>query len=107
MGYPDKPVEGRVAGKGWGIFQDDGSTGDQLLPKISAPWTWIRQPQRVPVRIEFNELPEGVELVVGATATVQVLTGTSEGYVPHPPTKVENGENVFDKCFAESASHGH
>jgi multidrug resistance efflux pump len=78
MGYPDTPIEGRVAGRGWGIFQEDGSTAQQLLPKISAPWTWIRQPQRVPVRIEFHELPEGVELVVGATATVQVLTGTAE-----------------------------
>ena len=78
MGYADTPLEGRVAGKGWGIFQTDGSTGHELLPKISAPWTWIRQPQRVPVRIEFDSLPEGVELVVGATATVQVLTGTAE-----------------------------
>ncbi len=77
MGYPDKPIEGRVAGKGWGIFQPDGATAQQLLPKISAAWTWVRQPQRVPVRIEFDELPEGVELVVGATATVQVLTGTA------------------------------
>ncbi len=78
MGYPDKPIEGWVAGKGWGIFQEDGSTGQQLLPKISAPYVWIRQPYRVPVRIEFDELPEGVELVVGATATVQVFTGTAE-----------------------------
>ena len=107
MGYPDTPIEGRVAGRGWGIFQDDGSTSQQLLPKISAPWTWIRQPQRVPVRIEFDELPEGVELVVGATATVQVMTGTSEGYVPKPPPEVGKGENVFDACHAKSASQSH
>ena len=78
MGYPDTPLEARVAGKGWAIFQEDGSTAQQLLPKISAAWTWVRQPQRVPVRIEFDDLPEGIELVVGATATVQVLTGTAE-----------------------------
>ena len=105
MGYPDTPLEGRVVGKGWGVFQKDGSTGHDLLPKISAAWTWIRQPERVPVRIEFEELPEGVELVVGATATVQVMTGTSEGYVPKPPPKFERGENIFEECFA--ASHDH
>ncbi len=107
MGYPDTPLEGRVAGRSWGIFQEDGSTSQQLLPKISAPWTWIRQPQRVPVRIELDELPEGVELVVGATATVQVLTGTSEGYVPKPPPKFERGENVYEECFADSESQSH
>jgi len=107
MGYPDAPIESRVAGKGWGIYQDDGSTSQQLLPKISAPWTWIRQPQRVPVRIEFDSLPEGIELVVGATATVQVMTGTSEGYVPKPPPEITKGENVFESCHVGTASHGH
>ncbi len=105
MGYRDKPIEGRVAGKGWGIFQADGSTSQQLLPKISAPYEWIRQPQRVPVRIEFDELPEGVELVVGATATVQVLTGTSESYVPKPPPAAQR--EGIEECFSEAASHGH
>ena len=107
MGYTDTPLKGRVAGRSWGIFQEDGSTSQQLLPKISAPWTWIRQPQRVPVRIELDELPEGVELVVGATATVQVLTGTSEGYVPKPPPNFERGDNVYEECFAGAHNGSH
>ncbi len=106
MSYPGRPIEGRVAGRGWGIFQDDGSVSQQLLPKVSAPWTWVRQPQRVPVRIEFESLPEGVELVVGTTATVQVFTGTSNGYVPKPPTEVKPGENIAEKCAEKYASHG-
>ena len=77
MGYQDTPIEGRVAGRGWGIYQEDGSTGDQLLPKIHATYEWIRLPQRVPIRIEFDTVPEGVKLVVGTTASVQVLTGTA------------------------------
>ncbi len=107
MGYPDTPIEGRVTGMGWGIFQKDGSTAQQLLPKISATYQWVRWPERVPVRIELDEVPEGVNLVVGATATVQVKTGTAEGYVPKPPTRVKTGENVYEMCHADSASHGH
>ncbi len=107
MGYPDTPIEGRVTAMGWGIFEKDGSTAQQLLPKISATYQWVRWPERVPVRIELDEVPEGVNLVVGATATVQVKTGTAEGYVPKPPPKVRTGENVFEKCHAESASHSH
>ena len=77
MSDPDTPLEGRVAGRGWGIYQSDGSTAQELLPKINATYEWIRLPQRVPVRIEFDTLPEGVELVVGTTASVLVMTGTA------------------------------
>ncbi len=78
MGYPDTPLTGRVTGKGWGIFRKDGSTAQQLLPQISATYQWIRQPRRVPVRVELDEVPQGIDLVVGATATVQIRTGTAE-----------------------------
>jgi multidrug resistance efflux pump len=78
MAYPDKPLTGRVDSLGWGISQDDGSTGFELLPTVSATFEWIRLAQRVPVRIQQDELPEGVELRVGTTASVLVMTGTAE-----------------------------
>ena len=42
MTYPDKPLEGRVDSLGWGIAQQDGSTGYDLLPNISPTFEWIR-----------------------------------------------------------------
>ena len=77
MTYPDKPLEGRVDSLGWGIAQDDGSTGYDLLPNISPTFEWIRLAQRVPVRIHLDKIPEGVQLRVGTTASVLVMTGTS------------------------------
>ena len=77
MSYPDKPLEGRIDSLGWGIAQKDGSTGFDLLPNISPTFEWIRLAQRVPVRIHLDPLPEGVELRVGTTASVLVMTGTS------------------------------
>jgi len=77
MSYPDKPVTGRVDSLGWGIAQEDGSTGEDLLPNVSATFEWIRLAQRVPVRIHLDELPEGVELRVGTTASVLVMTGSA------------------------------
>ncbi len=76
MSYPDKPLEGRVHSLGWGIAQADGSTGYELLPNISPTFEWIRLAQRVPVRVHIDEVPEGVELRVGTTASVLVMTGT-------------------------------
>jgi len=77
MSYPDKPVTGRVGSLGWGIAQEDGSTGEDLLPNVSPTFEWIRLAQRVPVRIHLDELPEGVELRVGTTGSVLVMTGTA------------------------------
>jgi multidrug resistance efflux pump len=79
MSYPDKPLAGLVDSLGWGIAQDDGSTGFDLLPNISPTFEWIRLAQRVPVRIQIDldKLPEGVDLRVGTTASVLVMTGTS------------------------------
>ena len=77
MTYPDKPLEGTVDSLGWGIAQQDGSTGFELLPNINPTFEWIRLAQRVPVRIHLDEVPEGVALRVGTTASVLVFTGTS------------------------------
>ncbi len=79
MTYPDKPLEGRVDSLGWGIAQNDGSTGNDLLPNISPTFEWIRLAQRVPVRIHLEKVPDGVQLRVGTTASVLVRTGTSDG----------------------------
>ncbi len=77
MSNPDKPVEGHVSGMAWGVWQKDGSTAQELLPYVSESFEWIRLAQRVPVRIEIDKVPEGVNLVVGLTGTVLVLEGTA------------------------------
>ncbi len=78
MAYPDKPIEGAVDSLGWGIAQQDGSTGFELLPNVSPTFEWIRLAQRVPVRIHLDEVPEGVALRVGTTASVLIRTGTAD-----------------------------
>jgi multidrug resistance efflux pump len=75
MSYPDRPLEGQVDSLGWGIAQDDGSTGYNLLPNISATFEWIRLAQRVPVRVHLVDSPKDIPLRVGTTASVMVMTG--------------------------------
>jgi multidrug resistance efflux pump len=85
MSYPDAPLKGIVDSIGWGIAQQDGSTGQDLLPSISATFEWIRLAQRVPVRVHLEEVPDDVELRVGTTASVLVRTGTGSGNKETPP----------------------
>ena len=76
MTYPDQPLQGQVDSIGWGISQSDGSTGFDLLPSVSPTFQWIRLAQRIPVRVHLDEIPEGVALRVGTTASVLVMTGS-------------------------------
>jgi multidrug resistance efflux pump len=78
MSYPDTPLTGTVDSLGWGIAQQDGSTSVDLLPAINPTFEWIRLAQRIPVRVQLDALPEGVQLRVGTTASVLVHTRTEE-----------------------------
>jgi RND family efflux transporter MFP subunit len=73
MAYPDRPLEGTVESLGWGIAPADGNTGVKLLPSIKPVFQWIRLAQRIPVRIKLENIPEGVELRFGLTASVMVM----------------------------------
>jgi len=74
MAYPDLPLEGRVESLGWGIAPSDGNTGVKLLPSIKPVFQWIRLAQRVPVRIKLENIPAGVELRFGLTASVMIMS---------------------------------
>lgn len=52
--------------------------GDQGLPSIEPSFDWIRLGQRMPVRIHLGELPKGVVLRLGSTATVIIFSGHKE-----------------------------
>ena len=89
MSYPDKTLKARVASLAWGIAQNDGSTGSNLLPNVSPTFQWIRLAQRIPVRIELLDVPSDVALRVGTTASVMVMTGKGgDGHEPLPVPQV-------------------
>jgi RND family efflux transporter MFP subunit len=72
MGYGE-PIVGRVATVTRGIGVSNASDGAQGLPNVDAVYTWVRLAQRIPVRIAIDNVPAGVPLVSGMTATVTVL----------------------------------
>ena len=84
MTYPDTPLEGRVDSIGWGIAQQDGSTGFDLLPTINPTFEWIRLAQRVPVRIYLSDVPQNIPLRVGTTCSVLVMADSGDGSHKRP-----------------------
>ena len=77
MSYPDTPLEGSVDSIGWGIAQQNGSTGYELLPSVQPTFEWIRLAQRLPVMVRINKVPDNIKLRAGTTASVMVITRTS------------------------------
>lgn len=68
----DPMISGRVQSIAGGIVDRERTAGSNLLANVNPTFNWVRLAQRVPVRIALNELPPGVHLVVGETATVSV-----------------------------------
>ena len=71
MGY-DQPVRGHVAGIARGIDVANALSDQSGLATVNPIFTWVRLAQRVPVRIQIDDVPKGVLLVAGMTATVQI-----------------------------------
>ena len=51
----------------------DRAEGASLLANVNPTFSWVRLAQRVPVRIRLDPVPDGMSLVAGRSATVEVL----------------------------------
>ena len=71
MGYTPL-LRGRVQGLARGIDVPNAAPDASGFASVNPIFTFVRLAQRVPVRIHIDEVPEGVKLVAGLTATVQI-----------------------------------
>jgi RND family efflux transporter MFP subunit len=81
MGYA-RPILGVVESVTRGIAVSDAAASTQGLPNVDPVYTWVRLAQRVPVRIRITDVPPGVPLVSGMTATVSVRDAASDAPGP-------------------------
>jgi RND family efflux transporter MFP subunit len=71
MGY-QQIVHGHVQSIARAINVANAQPNQQGVATVNPIFTWVRLAQRVPVRIRIDKVPDGVELVAGMTATVQI-----------------------------------
>jgi multidrug resistance efflux pump len=64
-------LRGKVQGLSRAIANPTAARGG-LLASVDPNFEWIRLAQRIPVRIALEQVPAGVELVAGMSATVVV-----------------------------------
>ncbi|MCL5500228.1 HlyD family secretion protein [Escherichia coli] len=65
-------LQGHVSSIGRAIYDQSVETDSGLVADIKPNVPWVRLAQRVPVRIQFDSIPEDVTLVSGTTCTVSI-----------------------------------
>jgi len=73
--YPDAPVAGKVTT----LAPASGSVF-ALLPPQNATGNWVKVVQRIPVRLSFGALPDGVALRAGMSVKVSIDTGHQRSF---------------------------
>jgi multidrug resistance efflux pump len=71
MGYREI-VRGHVESVSRAINVANAQPNGQRVATVNPIVTWVRLAQRIPVRVQIDRVPDGVVLVAGMTATVQI-----------------------------------
>ncbi|MET3648746.1 multidrug resistance efflux pump [Phyllobacterium ifriqiyense] len=71
MGEPE-PVLGHVESIAAGIEDRERTDFAGSFASVAPTFAWVRLAQRIPVRIEIDYTPDGVQLIAGRTATVSI-----------------------------------
>ena len=65
-------LKGHVESIARAIYDRDNPESRELVADVNPTFNWVRLAQRVPVRIHIDDVPDGVLLAAGITATVIV-----------------------------------
>lgn len=79
-------LDGHVEAIDSGISNENTTPGNEMLPSVSATFSWIRLAQRIPVDIRIDNVPAGVDLSSGMSATLKVVV---------PPNEQRNRRSVL------------
>ncbi|UAJ08965.1 efflux RND transporter periplasmic adaptor subunit [Glacieibacterium megasporae] len=74
MGDPTE-LHGRVDSIAAGVNDGQRTSTSNQLPDVNPTFNWVRLAQRIPVRVKLIDVPAGVALIAGRTATVTIVQG--------------------------------
>jgi multidrug resistance efflux pump len=98
MAYPGQPMWGHVAGFGHGISVENAAPGVQGLPSVSPIFTWVRLAQRIPIRVELDDVPCPIVLSAGMTATVSIQDEPAGQTDVHRQSGARRGAAAAQEC---------
>jgi multidrug resistance efflux pump len=81
MSHPNMELKGVVDSIGYAIDPPDIADTEgasHLVPQVEPTFDWVRLPQRVPVRIRLEDVPESIQLISGTTASVAIRSSRED-----------------------------
>jgi RND family efflux transporter MFP subunit len=66
-------LDGHVDSIAAGIEDRERSGSSNLLANVNPTFNWVRLAQRIPVRVQLDHVPPDARLIMGRTATVEVV----------------------------------
>jgi multidrug resistance efflux pump len=86
-------IIGHVDSLAGGIEDRELGASANLLANVNPTFNWVRLAQRIPVRVNLDKVPADTQLVIGRTATVEVL-----------PRKADDQKKVSKKAPEQGVS---
>jgi RND family efflux transporter MFP subunit len=71
-------LEGHVDSIAAAIEDRERNGSTNLLANVNPTFNWVRLAQRIPVRVQLDHVPPDTRLIMGRTATVEVIEGRHE-----------------------------
>ncbi len=112
LGY-NTVLHGHVDSVSRGIVVENATPGKSGLANVNPIFTWVRLAQRVPVRIDFNDVPKDVRLVVGMTGTIEIEPKHQDAKpeaqkpdIPQSEAKPPEGEKPAGEQAGKGSSSG-
>jgi RND family efflux transporter MFP subunit len=68
-----EPLRGHVDSIAAGIEDRERSPSSNLLANVNPTFNWVRLAQRIPVRVRLDTFPEDQRLIMGRTASVDIM----------------------------------
>ncbi|MGJ7506282.1 efflux RND transporter periplasmic adaptor subunit [Variovorax sp. GT1P44] len=68
-------LDGHVDSIAAGIEDRERTGSTNLLANVNPTFNWVRLAQRIPVRVHLDRVPSDTRLIMGRTATVEVIEG--------------------------------
>ncbi len=72
-----RTLDGHVDSIAAGIEDRERTPSSNLLANVNPTFNWVRLAQRIPVRVQLDHPPADERLIMGRTATVDVVEGAS------------------------------
>lgn len=85
-------LTGRVQGIAAAIEDRERQGSSTLLANVNPTFNWVRLAQRIPVRVQFDAIPPEAQLIMGRTATIDVVGPATAPTAPPSSARMAQGE---------------